>query len=249
MIEQTENTPLLSIIAPAHNEQDNIDGLLDDVRNAIEPTGMTFEFIIVDDGSTDATCDKINHHINNGCNWLRLVRMDTPPGKGLGPSGAYRGGIEAATGDVVAIIDADRQNDPTDIPAMVECLQTEGFDLIQGDRSANRRDNIVRRVSSIVGRTFRRTILGDNIRDSACALRVMKREVALRIPYHFKGMHRFSAYYARITGHNITEMPVKHHPRIAGEAKFGVWNRALPGLIDLLAVRWMKSRWRKVKVK
>jgi hypothetical protein len=77
----------------------------------------------------------------------------------------------------------------------------------------------------------------------------MKREVALAIPYHFKGMHRFTAYYARMIGYKIDQMPVEHHPRVAGEAKFGVWNRALPGFIDLLAVRWMTSRWRKVKLK
>ncbi len=239
----------LSIIAPAHNEQENIAGLVDDVRQALEPSGLRFEMIIVDDGSSDATAQRVREQIDAGRAWLRGVSLDTPAGRGLGPSAAYRGGIEQARGELIAIIDADRQNDPKDLPKMVRRVREQGVDLIQGDRSANRRDNLVRRASSVVGRTFRRAVLGDAMRDSACALRVMRRQVALAIPFHFKGMQRFTAYYAKMIGYRVEQMPVAHHPRVAGEAKFGIWNRAMPGLLDLLAVRWMKSRWRRIKVK
>jgi dolichol-phosphate mannosyltransferase len=243
------NAPILSVVAPAHNEQDNIAGLVDDVKQALEPLGKPYELVLIDDGSNDDTVAVTQALIDGGCGWLRIERIDTPAGKGLGPSAGIRAGIISARGQFIAIIDADRQNDPADIPAMLELIEKQGVDLVQGDRSANRRDNIVRRVSSIVGRTFRRMVLGDNIRDSACAMRVMKAEVAQQIPLQYKGMHRFTAYYAKVMGYKVAEMPVHHRPRTAGVAKFGVWNRALPGLIDLFAVRWMRSRYRSIKLK
>jgi dolichol-phosphate mannosyltransferase len=127
---------------------------------------------------------------------------------------------------------------------MIELLDERGVDFVQGDRSANRRDNLVRRASSWVGRFFRRLILGDSIRDTGCSLRVMKREVAFHLPLEFRGMHRFIPVTARQLGYTVIEMPAAHRPRIAGVAKYGVWNRAIPGLVDCFAVRWMRGRRR-----
>ncbi|MEQ9460723.1 MAG: glycosyltransferase family 2 protein [Phycisphaeraceae bacterium] len=239
----------LTIVAPAHNEQDNIDGLVEEVHTVLSATNLSFQMIIVDDGSTDDTAARVQQHINAGADWLELVSLITPPGRGLGPAAGYRAGILRAQGDLVAILDADRQNDPNDLPRMIDALRQQNIDLVQGDRSANRRDNLIRRLSSSVGRLFRSTILGDDIRDSACAIRVMKREVALAIPFEIKGSQRFTAYLARMMGHKVIQLPVNHRPRIAGKAKFGVWNRALPGLIDLIGVRWMKARWRNVNTR
>jgi len=242
MVEQHD--PLLSLIAPAHNEQDNIEGLLDDVRRALEPAGFDFEFIVVNDGSTDATAARL-HDATATRPWLRVFTMkDTPPGRGNGQSAAFHAGVRQARGQLVAFMDADRQNDPADLPGMIEQLHAENADMVQGDRSANRRDNFIRRRTSGVGRAFRKGVLGDTIRDTGCSLRVLKREVALRLPLQYRGMHRFIPYYTRLLGYTVVERPVNHRPRTAGEAKYGVWNRALPGLIDLLAVRWMRSRLR-----
>jgi hypothetical protein len=131
---------------------------------------------------------------------------------------------------------------------MLDLLRTTGADMVQGDRSHARKDNLLRRVGSIVGRSFRRTLLGDTIRDTGCSLRIMKREIALKIPLEFKGVHRFIPVTARHLGYKVVEMPVRHRPRVAGQTKygFGIVQRALPGLHDLLAIRWMRSRRRLV---
>jgi hypothetical protein len=146
------------------------------------------------------------------------------------------------------VLDADLQNDPAEIPAMLKLARETGAGLVQGDRSHARKDNAVRRVGSIVGRLFRRWLLGDTIRDTGCSLRVMKREIGVRLPLEFRGMHRFIPVTARHLGYKVVEMPVKHRPRIAGETKYGmgVVQRAIPGLIDLFAVRYMKNRRRPV---
>ncbi|QNN22343.1 glycosyltransferase [Planctomycetales bacterium ZRK34] len=240
-------SPELSIIAPAHNEQDNIVGLVEDVEKAMSGGEVRFEFIIIDDGSTDATAARLAECCATRP-WLRTFKMlNTPPGKGNGQSAAFFAGLREARGQLIALMDADRQNDPTDLPAMIQLLRERDADMVQGDRSANRRDTIVRKFSSWVGRTFRRTLLGDTIRDTGCSLRVFKRELGLQLPLQYKGMHRFIPVYARTLGYTVIEMPVHHRPRTAGEAKYGVWNRALPGLRDLIAVRWMRRRLRPVR--
>jgi dolichol-phosphate mannosyltransferase len=181
--------------------------------------------------------------------WLRVVAMtNTPPGKGNGQSAAFHAGFRAARGGLIAVLDADLQNDPADLVAMARLLRERSADMVQGDRSANRRDNAVRRWGSVVGRSFRRMILADTIRDTGCSLRLMKREIALRLPLEFRGVHRFIPASARHMGYTVVEMPVTHRPRIAGETKYGmgIVQRALPGLIDCFAVRWMRQRRRPV---
>ncbi|MBI1369415.1 MAG: glycosyltransferase [Planctomycetes bacterium] len=236
----------LSIIAPAHNEQDNIAGLVADVQTAMAGTGISFEFIIVNDGSTDATAARLDEQ-RAMHPWLRVFRMlHTPQGKGNGQSAAFYAGIRQARGSLIALLDADRQNDPADIPLMIGLMREHGADMVQGDRSANRADTFSRRFSSWVGRTFRATLLGDNIKDTGCSLRVFKRELGLLLPLQYRGMHRFIPVYSRRLGYTVIEMSVRHRPRVAGEAKYGMWNRALPGLRDLFVVRWMRNRLRPV---
>lgn len=233
-------------MAPAFNEQDNIVPLLDDVERALSPSVLRYEMVVIDDGSTDLTADRLREQLARRP-WLRVFRMShTPPGRGNGQSAAFYAGLREARGELVALMDADLQNDPADIPAMLRLLRQEHADMVQGDRSANRADTFVRRITSWVGRTFRRTLLGDTIRDTGCSLRVLKREPALRLPLQYKGVHRFIPFYFRLMGCKVVEMPVRHRPRTAGQAKYGIWNRAIPGLLDLLAVRWMRSRLRSV---
>jgi hypothetical protein len=131
---------------------------------------------------------------------------------------------------------------------MHELLQKSGADMVQGDRSHARRDNAVRRVGSQIGRLVRHWLLGDTIRDTGCSLRLMKREVALGLPLEFAGMHRFIPVTARHLGYKVVEMPVHHRPRAHGTTKygFGITKRAIPGLIDLFAVRYMRNRRRPI---
>ncbi|MFO0831288.1 MAG: glycosyltransferase family 2 protein [Phycisphaerales bacterium] len=238
----------LSVVAPAHNEQENVEPLVREIDAALSHTTIRYEIVIIDDGSTDQTRAKLLGLMASRPH-LRCVAMtNTPPGKGNGQSAAFHAGFRATRGDLIAVLDADLQNDPAEIPAMVKKLKDARADMVQGDRSHARKDNAVRRIGSIVGRTFRRWLLGDTIRDTGCSLRVMKREVALRIPLEFRGMHRFIPVTARHLGYTVVEMPVTHRPRTAGETKYGmgIVQRALPGLRDLFAVRWMRSRRRPV---
>jgi glycosyltransferase involved in cell wall biosynthesis len=232
------------VISPAHDEQENVLPLVDEIQAALEHLKGGFEVIVIDDGSNDDTRSRLLDAAETRP-WLRVITMtQTPAGRGNGQSAAFHAGIEIAEGELIALMDADLQNDPADLPAMVALLDTEGADFVQGDRSQNRRDNIVRKASSFVGRFFRRMILADTIRDTGCSLRVMKIEIARALPLEFKGMHRFIPVTARQLGYTVIETPVNHRPRIAGEAKYGIWNRAIPGLIDCFAVRWMRSRRR-----
>jgi dolichol-phosphate mannosyltransferase len=236
----------VSVVAPAHNEEENIAALVREIDAAMVSTGVSYEIVIVDDGSTDGTRATVCS-LMRGNPRLRCVAMTrTPPGRGGGQSAAFHAGFRAARGRLIAVLDADLQNDPADIPRLMEELRRTGADLVQGDRSAARRDNIVRRAGSWVGRVFRRVLLGDTIRDTGCSLRVMKREVALALPLEFRGMHRFIPITAIHLGYRVVEVPVRHRPRIAGKTKygFGILQRALPGLRDLFGVRWMRARRR-----
>lgn len=236
----------LSVVAPAHNEEANVEPLVDEVGAALSGLGNGFEFIIVDDGSTDRTRERVKAMMATRP-WLRCVAMNnTPPGKGNGQSAAFHAGFRAARGRLVASLDADLQNDPADLPKMLVRLRETDADMVQGDRSLARRDNVVRRITSRIGRFFRGLILGDTIRDTGCSLRVMKREIAVALPLEFKGMHRFIPVTARHLGFKVVEMPVNHRARVAGETKygFGIVQRGIPGLIDCFAVRYMRNRRR-----
>lgn len=238
----------LSVVAPAHNEEENIAALVDQVGAAILPRGIPFEFLIVDDGSTDGTRAAVESLLPDRP-WLRCIAMsNTPPGSGNGQSAAFHAGFRAARGRLVAVLDADLQNDPADLPAMLDLLEREGADMVQGDRSHARQDSPVRKWGSWVGRKFRLWLLGDRVRDTGCSLRVMKREVALALPLEFKGLHRFIPATAASLGYRVVEMRVSHRARTAGQTKYGmgIAKRAIPGLIDCFAVRWMRRRRRPV---
>jgi dolichol-phosphate mannosyltransferase len=236
--------PDLSVVMPAHNGAESLTGLIAEVDAALRPTGLRFELVVVDDGSDDGTADVLAGEMA-AHEWLIAVRLcATRGGSGNGQSTALYAGLQRARGELVALLDADGQNDPADLPAMIEWLKASGADLIQGDRSSSRRDSLVRRASSRVGQAFRRVLLGDSIRDTGCSLRVFKREVGLALPLRYEGMHRFIPIHARWLGYVVVEFPVTHRPRAFGSSKYGILNRALPALRDLLAARWMRSRLR-----
>jgi glycosyltransferase involved in cell wall biosynthesis len=239
----------LSVVAPAHNEEDNVRALVDEIEGALRPLGIGFEVVIVDDGSVDGTRARLVELMGTRP-WLRCVAMTrTPPGKGCGQSAAFKAGFAAARGRLIATLDADLQNDPADLPAMLELMRTSGAGMVQGDRSHARRDSWVRRRTSVIGRVFRRWLLGDTIRDTGCSLRVMRREIAVALPLEFKGMHRFIPVTARHMGYEVVETRVNHRARTAGETKYGmgIVQRAIPGLVDLMAVRYMRGRRRPVE--
>jgi glycosyltransferase involved in cell wall biosynthesis len=236
----------LSVVAPAHNEAENVGPLVAEIEAALDPTGVGYEIVIVDDGSTDGTGPNLRA-LQNGHSSLRVVHLPgTNAGKGSGQSAALYAGFRAARGLLIATLDADLQNDPADLPGMLSDLRETGVDLIQGDRTGSRTDGLWRRFDAWVGRVFRRILLADRTRDSGCGLRVMRREVALALPLDYRGMHRFIPVLARQSGYRVSEMPVRHRPRGSGRTHYGTWDRATAGLHDCLAVRWMGLRRRSV---
>jgi dolichol-phosphate mannosyltransferase len=225
--------PYLSLVIPAYNEQENIEELLRRVGSALPVMGKPFEVIIVDDGSSDDTPALLSSAMADRP-WLRVLRMQ---GNG-GQSSAFDAGFKAARGQVIATIDADLQNDPEEIPRLLPML--DGYDMINGWRQS-RQDNALRRVESRIANRIRNWLSDETINDSASSLKLYKRHCLDGI-HLYRGMHRFMPTLVKMRGYTVKEVPVKHSPRFAGTAKYGLRNRAWRAFVDLLAVRWMKSR-------
>lgn len=229
--------PQLSIVVPVLNEQDNLEPLVEQVRQATVDAGIDTEMIVVDDGSSDQTLDRLMT-LSQHCSWLTVLHRDHP----MGQSASLHAGIRAARGRFIATLDGDLQNDPADLPTMLNNMLTGDADMVQGDRTANRRDTMKRRFSSWVGRMARRLILSDATQDTGCSTRMMRAAFARQLPLQFHGMHRFIPIYGHLIGARIIEVSVNHRPRILGVTKYGMRNRGVAGLIDCFAVRWMRNR-------
>ncbi len=229
----------LSIVVPALNEADNVEPLVREVKTVVIDQGITAELIIVDDGSTDQTL-AILTRLQPSYPWLRVLHRDKPQGQ----SAAMFAGIAAARGQFIGTLDADLQNDPADLPKMLAIIARDHVDMVQGDRSAARADTFKRKFTSWVGRTYRKIVLGDTIRDTGCTARVVRASYYKQVPLQYHGMHRFIPAYCKRLGAKVVEMPVHHRPRVAGVTKYGAFKRGLTGFFDGLAVRWMFRRVR-----
>jgi glycosyltransferase involved in cell wall biosynthesis len=225
--------PSVSVVVPAYNEAENLPALLAELRPPLESLGWAYEVVVVDDGSTDTTRDVLAG-LGGQYPALRVVRFR----RNAGQSAAFLAGFAAARGEVVVTLDADLQNNPADIPELVRRL--EGCDAVLGVR-AKRRDSFTRRLSSRVANAVRRAATGDGLADVGCSLKAFRREHVLDLP-RFDGVHRFFGTLLVWKGCRVVELPVDHRPRRAGEAKYNLRNRAFRTLLDLLAVRWLRSR-------
>lgn len=228
--------PELSFVIPCHNEQDNLRPLVAAIREAVEPLQRTYEIVVTDDRSTDNSWAVLNE-LAAADSRVRGLRF----AKNAGQSAAMWAGLQAARGRFLVTLDADLQNDPKDLPQFLEALKN--FDCVCGTRVEARAqgDGFVRIASSRIANWVRNKLSGEEISDAGCCFRAFKRECIANLKF-FKGMHRFLPTLFKIEGHTVTEIPVRHNPRHAGQAHYGVWNRLFASFYDLLAVRWMKKR-------
>jgi dolichol-phosphate mannosyltransferase len=228
-------SPAVSIVVPVFNEEENIPILQSELRNAL--AGLDHEIVFVDDGSTDQSAEKIERAPN-----VRVLRFE----KNTGQSAALFAGIKAARGKTIVMIDSDLQNDPADIPRLIEEV-SRGADLVCGYR-AKRKDTITKRLTSRIANFVRSRFTKDYVRDTGCTLKAMRRECAdALVP--FKGMHRFIPALVRGAGFKLIEIPVNHRPRRFGQTKYGFGSRALRATMDMFGVRWLLSRRLNYKVR
>jgi dolichol-phosphate mannosyltransferase len=227
--------PVLSFVIPCHNEEGNLRPLVASIRESVPP-GIPFEVVITDDFSSDRSW-----------NVLKELAATDPSVRGLrfafncGQSAAMWAGMKATRGKYIITLDADLQNDPRDIPKFLEALQH--CDCVCGTRvdARSQGDNFVRIASSRIANWVRNKLSGETISDAGCCFRAFKRECIADLKF-FKGMHRFLPTLFKIEGFVVAEIPVRHNPRHAGQAHYGIWNRLFASFYDLLAVRWMKKR-------
>ncbi|HEY2568526.1 MAG TPA: glycosyltransferase family 2 protein [Candidatus Udaeobacter sp.] len=232
---EVTDSPAVSVVVPLYNEEENLPILQEELRTALN--GLDYEIIFVDDGSVDRTADRIETAPN-----VRLIRFE----KNAGQSAAIYAGLTAARGATAVIIDGDLQNDPADIPKLLEEIQ-RGADLACGYR-LKRRDTVVKRLTSRIANTVRSRYTKDGVRDTGCTLKAMRREcVNALLP--FKGMHRFIPALIKAAGYQLVEVPVNHRSRRFGQSKYGLGNRALRATIDMFGVRWLLSRRLNYKIR
>jgi glycosyltransferase involved in cell wall biosynthesis len=229
-------SPAVSIVLPCYNEEGNLRALFKAAHEALDPLRLPYEIIVTDDGSTDASWATLKECAGRDP-LIRGQRLACH----CGQSAALWAGIKAARGRLIITLDSDLQNDPRDVPSFLKAL--EKFDCVCGTRVAARRqgDHWLRIASSRVANWVRNKLSGEEIEDAGCTYRAFKRECVDGLKF-FKGMHRFLPTLIKMEGFSVTEIPISHHPRFAGQTHYGVWNRLFASFYDLLAVRWMKKR-------
>ena len=231
---EVEGSRRVSVIIPLYNEAENVAILQRELADALRP--FDHELIFVDDGSRDETAARIIADAR-----VSVLQFE----KNAGQSAAMYAGLRAARGEIAVLIDGDLQNDPGDIPRLISEID-RGADLVCGYR-AQRKDTLVKRITSRVANFVRSRFTRDYVRDTGCTLKAMRREcIGALIP--FKGMHRFIPALVRGAGYKLVEIPVNHRARRFGESKYGLGNRAIRATVDMFGVRWLLSRRLQYKV-
>ena len=224
------NKPLLSVVITVYNEEDNIQPLLKATYAAL--SGMDYEVILVEDGSTDRTVVEVKKYANTR---TKLVIFN----RNYGQTTALAAGIDQATGEYIATMDGDLQNDPTDLPGMLQKAIDEEWDVVAG-RRANRKDGFVfRKIPSKIANWIIRNSTNVHLKDYGCTLRVYKAEIAQNMGLYGE-LHRFIPVLAKQEGAKMTEVDVKHHPRIHGTSKYGL-SRTFKVMADLILMLFFQK--------
>lgn len=224
----------LSVVITVKDEQDNIKPLLESVRSAL--ADIDYEIVLVDDGSSDRTKQQILEHTDERTTLVELR-------KNYGQSTAMTAGIDYSRGRYIALLDGDLQNDPTDIPSMLELLKKEDWDVVAGNRK-NRKDGFfLRKIPSRIANAMIRRMTGVHFKDYGCTLKIFRREIAEELGLYGE-LHRFIPVLAKLQGAKITQVDVKHHPRVHGKSKYGI-NRTFKVMSDLVLMVFMRKYMQK----
>jgi|TARA_B110000305_G_scaffold242214_1_gene321410 glycosyltransferase involved in cell wall biosynthesis len=231
-------SPRLSVVVPLYKEEDNVEQLIDELHNALSRYSGEFELILVDDGSTDLTRERLLAARTNQGNHIRVLSHR----RNLGQTQAMQTGLQAARGSIIAFMDGDLQNDPADIPKMVAKLNEDSLDLLCGWRK-NRQDSLDRTLPSRIANWLIGQVSGVTLHDYGCSLKVGRREVLEGLDLRGE-MHRFIPLWVASLTHpsRISEIPVNHRARISGTSKYGI-SRTPRVILDLLAA-WFFLRFR-----
>jgi dolichol-phosphate mannosyltransferase len=240
VIQGTSSTQALdvSVVIPVCNEQDNVEPLAREIHAALSGR-YAFETIFVDDGSTDGTAQAVGAARGRGMPEIRLIRHAVRSGQ----SAAIATGVRDARAPWIATLDGDGQNDPADIPSLLEAARTSPsprLRLVMGNRTT-RRDTWLRRLSSRVANGVRGGLLKDGTPDTGCGIKVFDRAVFMDMP-RFNHMHRFMPALFQREGFEVTSVPVNHRERTRGKSKYGVHNRLWVGIVDLFGMMWLIRR-------
>ena len=222
----------VSIVIPVYNEEENVQLLYDNLNKTLSKLGKSYEIIFVDDGSTDRTMEKLEGIVSADTS-VRAIELR----RNFGQTAAFSAGFDHAEGDVIITMDGDNQNDPEDIPMMLEVA--EDFDLVSGWRK-NRKDGFfLRKVPSRIANWLISRVTGVSLHDYGCSLKAYRKDVIRHIKLYGE-MHRFIPAVASWYGISVTEVPVRHHPRTLGTSKYGI-SRTIRVVLDLITVKFLQS--------
>ncbi|WP_448583993.1 glycosyltransferase family 2 protein [Thermocrinis sp.] len=224
---------MLSVIIPAYNEEENVPILYEKLKKVLDNLGEDYEIIFVDDGSTDSTYDRLRKLATEDKR-VKVLRFK----KNYGQTAAMSAGFEHAKGDVIVTLDADLQNDPEDIPILLEKLK-EGYHIVSGWRKDRKDPFLSRKLPSMIANWLISKITGVHLHDYGCTLKAYRAEVVKDLEL-FGDMHRFLPALTKRKGAKIAEVPVRHHPRIYGRSKYGI-GRTVRVLLDIMLVKFLNE--------
>jgi glycosyltransferase involved in cell wall biosynthesis len=222
----------LSVVVPLHNEAGSLETLIRDLLAALRPLKLPFELVLVDDGSRDGTASLLQQHCQSVPELVAVLLR-----RNYGQTAAMAAGFDASSGAVIVTLDGDLQNDPADIPLLLERLN-DGYDLVSGWRHQRQDARVSRLLPSRLANALIARVTGVRLHDYGCSLKAYRREVALDLNLYGE-LHRFLPALAFIEGARIAEVKVRHHPRRFGQSHYGI-DRTLRVLMDLLTVWFMK---------